>query len=98
MVLLESLLWIADRPNDSCLQILLPADVIDHAIVDRVEEQTVNGEVAALGVFLSRGEPHAGWMPAVVVRHIGAKSGDFDLTSVQPHQDHAKRRADGLRV
>ena len=33
-------------------QVLLPADEVDHPLLDRIVEQAVDGEVAARGVFL----------------------------------------------
>src|SRR5438094_664020 len=92
------MIWLANRAQNSGLQILLSANKIDHTIVDRVEEQTIDREIAALGVLLGGGEAHANRVASVFILHIRAKRRDFDLAAAQAHEDHPKRGADGLRV
>ena len=50
----DALPRIADRAEPAGRQIVLPADVIDDPLVDRIEKQAVDGEIAAAGVLLGR--------------------------------------------
>src|SRR5581483_9504068 len=58
------------------------ADVVDHLLVDRVEEHAVDGEVAAPGVLLGGGEGDRVRPAAVGVAEVGAEGGDLDLEPV----------------
>ena len=84
------------RRSRSCLA----ADVVDDLFGDRVEEQAVDREVAALGVVLGVGERDAVGVAAVAVGGVGAKRGDFDLAgrARAEHRDHAERGADRQRA
>jgi len=48
--------WFPDRPDQSLLEVLQSADVIDDRESRDVVEQRVDGEVAAEGVFFGRTE------------------------------------------
>ena len=61
------------------VKILLPADEVDDPLVDRIVEQAVDGEVAALGVLRGRAERDAVGMPAVAVGGVVAERGHLDL-------------------
>ena len=87
---------IANGADDAALQIRLAADVVDHLLGERVEEQAVDREVAALGVVLGVGERHRVGMPAVAVGGVAAERGDVDLPGPfrSEHGDDAERRPD----
>jgi hypothetical protein len=55
----KAVLCHADGAQQAHAQIDLTADVVDDAIRERIEEQAVDGEVAALGVEFRRGVGHA---------------------------------------
>ena len=46
----------ADRPEDALAEVLLPADEVDHLLLDRIVEEAVDRKVAARGVLLGRAE------------------------------------------
>ena len=70
---------VADGADQLALEVVVAADVIDDFVGDRIEEQAVDREVAALGVVLGVGEGTlSGWRPSLYVG-VGAEGGDFDL-------------------
>ncbi len=75
LVFLEALLGISDRANDARIQVGAPADKIQHVVaVQRIHEQSVDGEVAPLHVFFRRlGILHLVGMSAVGIDSIAAK-------------------------
>ena len=48
----EALRWITDGANQPRLEISAAADKVDHFLRDGIEKHSVDGEVAALGIFL----------------------------------------------
>src|SRR4051812_14168134 len=70
MVLFETVVWIANSSDDLFFQILLAADVVDHLVLDRVEKQPVDGEIATLGVLLGGREMHFRWTTSVEVNVV----------------------------
>ena len=72
-------------------EVVLAADVVDDLVGERVVEQAVDREVAALGVVLGVGERDAVGVAAVAVRAIGAESGDLDLAG-RARAEHGDRR------
>ena len=70
---------VADGADQPAFEVVAAADVVDDFVGDRVEEQAVDREVAALGVVLGGGEVDAVGVAAVAVRGVGAERGDFDL-------------------
>ncbi len=78
-------------------QVLLPADEVDHPLLDRIVEQAVDGEVAARGVFLGRAEGDAVGMAAVAVGGVAAEGGHLDRAGrLRPdHRNHPEGGADG---
>ena len=84
LVFVEAALGIADGADDAGLEIVAAADVVEDAIaVQRIQQQAVDGEVAALDVLL-----RALWcsdlvgMAAVGVGAVGAEGGDLDVVRV----------------
>ena len=75
----------------------LAADVVDEPVVERVEEHAVDGEVAALGVLLGRGEDDRVGMSAVAYSAVGC--GTWRPATVQrlraEHLDDAEAGPDG---
>ena len=84
---------LTDGAQDFVFQILLPADEVDDFVFDRIEEQTIDREIAALGVFFGRCEANFRWMPAVFVRNVAAERRDFDNAFAMADEDDAEFRA-----
>ena len=57
---------------------ILPADKIDHAILQRIEKQAVDGEVAARGVVFGGAERDRVGVAAVAVSGVLTERGHFD--------------------
>ncbi len=95
-VLGEALLRIADGAQDFRFQIGLAADVVDELVRGRVEEHAVDGEVAALRVFLRRGGRDGHGMPAVHVGAVLAEHRDLEKFLALAHADDAERLADEI--
>jgi hypothetical protein len=70
--------------------------VVDDTIRQWIEEQAVDGEVAALSIEFRRGVGHAVRPAAIAVTAIAAEGGDFDMLMVQTHDDDAEMRAHRL--
>src|SRR3954465_8563162 len=98
MVLVEGRVGTADGAEGPRLKIELAGDVVDDLIGEGVEKEAVDGEVAALGVFLGGGELHFGGTAAVEVFAVGAERGDFDDALADVDEDDAEGLADGLSV
>ncbi len=90
---------IADRADHMILQVGFPADVVKLLAREGVEEQAVDGEVAAQCVFARAGlEAHTLGAAAVVVVEIAAESGNFDRGVFRSNEYHAELRADQSRT
>src|SRR5262249_43123464 len=72
-------LRVADRAQYFRLQVRLPADVVDHAAVERVEKHAVDGEVTALRIFSRRRERHRLGPAAIDIGPVRPKSRHLDL-------------------
>ena len=94
MILVEAVVGISDRADDSGAQIAHPADQIDQAVGDRIVKHPADGEVAADCVFLDRAEAHRRGPASVSIFGIGAKRRDFEQVVVDQHADHAELRPD----
>ena len=96
----ETFARIADGAKPPGRQIVLPADVIDDPLFDRIVKQPVDGEIAAAGVFLGGTEGDAVGMPAVAVGGVFAEGGDLDhARRLRPFDgNHAERSADRQRA
>ncbi len=94
MVLLEAVVRIPDRADDSGAQIAHPADQIDQAVRDRIVKHPADGEVAADSVFFDRAKSHRRRPAPIVVFRISAKCRDLEQVVVDQHADHAELRAD----
>ena len=79
MVLGEAGVRVANGAEAFLREVVAAADVVDHRAGLDVEEETVDGEVAALGVLGGVGfEADGLGMAAVVIGSIAAEGGDFD--------------------
>src|SRR5581483_919434 len=69
----------ADGADDAGAQVGAPADIVQHFLGNGIEQQAVDGEVAALHVFARIGGvgDFVG-MPAVGIQAVAAEGGDFD--------------------
>jgi hypothetical protein len=64
---------VADGPDHPGGKVVAAADVVDHTVVKRIEEEAVDGKVAATGVFDLGSEDDRVGVPAVGVGPVGAK-------------------------
>ena len=68
-----------DGANDSGFEVLASADEIQHFILNGIEQQAVDGKVAALDIFLSAlAEAYLVGMAAVAVADVAAEGGYFN--------------------
>ncbi len=78
---------VADGTQDAVLQIGPAVDVVDDLAGDWILKKSVDGEVAALGVFFRSGKSDRLRASSVLVGAIGAEGGDFDHFAVAFHDD-----------
>ena len=72
-------LWLADRADDSSVQILSPTNKIEHFVLEGVQQQAVDGEIAALNVLAGiLAEPYLIGMAAVGIADIRTEGCDLD--------------------
>ena len=91
---------IADGADHAAFQVGAPADEVQHLARIRVEQQSVDGEVAALRVLGGVGfKVHRVGTAPVAILLVAAESGDLDLGEHVTYQDYAEVRphAAGLR-
>ena len=99
MVLLEAVVRISDRADNSGAQIAHPADQIDQSVGDRIVKHPVDSEVAANRVFLDRAKAHRRRPASVGIFGVSAEGRDFDrLVVVEHYADHAELRPDRDRA
>jgi hypothetical protein len=79
LVFRNSLPRIANCLDDTAFEVVLSADEVDDATFKRIVKQTVDREIAPLGVGLGIRESHRVRMPAVAVCRIAAKRCHIDL-------------------
>ncbi len=96
VVLGEAFVRVADTSDDAVLDILPAADEVDDLSRGRILEESVDGEVAAVGVAFGRGEMHRLGPAAVLVVIFLAKGGDLVLGSAPADEHDAEVRADAL--
>ena len=95
-VLREAAPGLTDGANDPGFQVGLPADKVENFAAVVTHQQAVDGEVAALHVFLRRPRiNHAVWMTAIAVTHIRAEGGHFYFQAIPRNQDDTELRAHG---
>lgn len=68
--------------------------MIDDFTGDWVFEEAVDGEVAAVGVFLGGGESDGMGAASIFVGAIGAEGGDLDVVALELYDDDAEVGAD----
>ena len=90
----KALRRIANRADNSLLQIRSTANEIDDLILFGIEEHPVDGEVPPRRVFLGCREMHFDRTPPIEISAIRAKGRDLELESVLEHHDHAEMRPD----
>ena len=90
----------SDGANDSGFEVLAAADKIQHFILDGIEQQPVDGEVAALDIFLSAlAEAYLVGMAAVAVADVTAEGGDLNRVVrvvSERNQHNSELRAHGV--
>ena len=90
--------WIANGANDSGREIAPAADEVDEAIGHRVVEHPVDGEIAAGRVLFGGGKRDHLRPAPVEVFVVRAERGHLEGAALFHDQNHAKVRADRLRV
>src|SRR5262249_54225828 len=79
LVFRKSLARVADGTDDFALQIFATAHIVEHFLCDRIKQQTIDGEVAALNIHSCiPAEFHLIRMAAVSVAAIAAKGRNSD--------------------
>ena len=86
---------VADGADDAGAQVGLAGDEVDHLARQGVEEERVDGEVAAERVLPRRAEVHGARPPAVDVGGVGAERRDLDRHAVGDDQHDAELGAHG---
>ena len=85
----------ADGADDFGGEISAAADEIEDFAGVVAHEESVDGEIAALDVFLRHlGIDDLVGMAAIGVAEIGTKRGDFDFEGIVADEDYAELRAD----
>jgi hypothetical protein len=69
---------------------LLATHVIAKFALDRVEEESVNGEIAAFGVFLSVGKLNGFRSSPVLINAVTTESGDLKIRVIFQHINHTE--------
>lgn len=95
-VFFEAFLGVADGAEGARFEIGPAVDVVDDFAGEGILKEAVDGEVAALGVFLGRGEFNGFGAATVFVGAIGAEGGDLDHFVIAFHDDDAEVCADGI--
>jgi hypothetical protein len=99
LVFAEAERGLADGADEAGAEIVAATDEVENFAGARIEEQGVDGEVAAADVFFGgAGEDDVVGMPAVGIAHIGAEGGHLDLQGILDDNDDAELRADGKAV
>ena len=89
----------ADGPDNPRLEIGAAPDMVMHFTRLGVHEETVDREVATLGILGGRRERDASRVSAVDVRRVGPERGHLNLPTParSDDRDHPERRADRQR-
>ena len=98
VVFAEAIGGVADGAEDFVIEVVPAADEVEEAVIDGVEEEAIDGEVAAFGVFLGGGELNFGGSSAIEIDAVVAEGGDFDDAWANADEDDAERLTDGLGV
>src|SRR5690606_27994512 len=100
-VLLHPGVGIADRANPAFVQIVKTADIVENAIINRIEKHPIDREIAALGILLGRREFNTTGMTTIPVISLGTESGDlhrgnaaFSIDFPGDDHDHSKALSD----
>jgi hypothetical protein len=89
---------ISDGAQDARGQIGLAAHMVHHLVGDRIIEQPVDGEIAALRILLRGGEDHAGGPTPIGVVDVLAEGRHFKGVVVAGDLDDPESLAEGAAV
>ena len=99
MVFLKAAHGIADRADQARVDVGAAANVVEDLVGLRIEQQRVDGEVAAQHVLTRIGfEVNTCRMAAVQIVEIAAKGGDLHLIVIQTDEHDTEMRADLIGV
>src|SRR5882724_2691651 len=83
LVLGETQHRIADRADDFSAKIVLAANVVENLVVHRIEQQAIDGKVAALDILLRAvAETNLVGVAAVRIAPVRTESSNFDAASL----------------
>ena len=99
----EPLLGIANRADHSRFQVLPAAHKIEHFPAHRIEQHSIDGEIAARYIFLRvAAEPHFVRMPTIRIPDIAAESSDLNRmrsgTARRRHQHYTELHSHGISL
>ena len=94
MVLGKAGCGITNGPDHPRLQIRLAIDKIVDGVGGGIEEQSIDREIAAGGVFLGGTEAHRIRASAVAVFAVAAEGGDIEHVTALTHQKHPEMGPD----
>src|SRR5579871_849680 len=91
MILAKPCLRVANSADHAIPKIILATDKIQNFMAVRIEQQSVDGEIAAQYVLAWIGfEGDSSRMPAIHISVVAAESGHLDLRVVLPDQNHTE--------
>src|SRR5207302_3538849 len=97
MILGEAILRLANRANDLRAQISLATNPIAQLAFDRIEEQAIDGKVAAFGIGFGIAENHDLGAATVLVISFSAERGDLKFVAIGDDDDDAELAPHGDR-
>ena len=93
VVFAEPEIRLADRPDDSPLEVAPPAHIIEEPMVRYVVKHPVDGEIAPVRVAFFVGGTNRVGMSPVAVGAVFAELRHLELPVVHPHAHHAELRS-----
>ena len=95
MILGETLIRIADRPDEAPFDVSTAVDVIDDPARLRIHEETVDRKIPAADILLGGGEDNPGWVASVVVAGFHPEGGHLVRASPLDDETTPKRAPTG---
>ncbi len=97
MILGETLIRVADRPDEAAFDIATAVDVIDDPARLRIHEQTVDRKVPATDILLGGGEDDSRGVASVFITGFHPEGGHLVRASPLDDENDAETGADGNR-
>src|ERR1051326_2830393 len=93
LVFFKTRVGIADRANQLCSNVRLSVHVIDNFVCQRIEQQSVDGEIPAKHILLCIRKDNAGRPPPVDIGLIGAERRNLKWMASMNHENDSKLNA-----